>query len=94
MKPSAREFVRSLSEKLSGGNPLISHIARREFNKGNYIRAAILMLYLLPARKYVRLDEVVRKCGVFTDPEYYDGLQELLHVALTKGFSLVRIGRQ
>lgn len=94
MFSSLKAKIRSISEKVTGNNILFRHIISTELKRRNYMRAFFLMLYLFPVRKYVRLDETLRKCSIFTSPDYYKQLQDILHIAKTEGFELVRTGRE
>ncbi|MBQ4430570.1 MAG: hypothetical protein II877_03625, partial [Synergistaceae bacterium] len=49
--------------------------------------------YAMPIRNTLKVHETVKRYDFITSPQYYDELQELLHVGKAVGFGLVRVGR-
>lgn len=62
------------------------------------ITAAFVALYVLPVRKFLKLsrysdDERIKTYTFTISREYYNELQDLLHIEKAENFSLVRMGR-
>ena len=87
-----KRIRRALIRKLFGNNYLIQRLLAQEFQKGKIVKTSLLALYLLPLRKALNLDEPLRVQSFITSLDYYNELQELLHLYRAEGFDLTRVG--
>ena len=86
-------FIKSMALNLLGDNTLLRMIVARYTSKRQYVKAAGLVLYLLPLRSIVKASEIFKRYRIMTDKNYYDELQNLLRIAKVEDSKLVRIGR-
>ena len=80
--------------KLFGDNFLIQRLLLQEFKKGKIVKASLLALYLLPLRKALDFDNPLVEQSFTTSLDYYEAIQDLLHIYRVEGFNLTRIGRK
>lgn len=88
------DWFKRMAHKLLGDNVMLKNIVRREFRKGNRIKAGLLVLYTLPFRKTLRFSSPFVNYSFAISPDYYDELQDLLHISKAEGPELIRVGRK
>ena len=87
-----KRIRRALVRKLFGNNFLLQRLLLQEFKKGKVVKASLLALYFLPLRKALKLDNPLVEQSFITSLDYYNAIQELLHIYRVEGFDLTRIG--
>ena len=84
--------ITNIARKLIGDNMLFKKIVRREFKNGHPIKATLLTLWLIPARKSIVLDDALSELVALGQENYYSQLQNLLYISKPELYDLVRIG--
>ena len=87
-----KRIRRALVRKLFGSNLLLQRMLLQEFKKGKILKASLLGLYLIPLRNALKLDEPNRVQRFITSLDYYNAIQDLLHIYRADGFGLTRTG--
>ena len=87
-----KRIRRALVRKLFGNNFLLQRLLLQEFKKGKVVKASLLALYFLPLRKALKLDNPLVEQSFITSLDYYNAIQEFLHISRVEGFDLTRIG--
>lgn len=83
----------AILEKLFGKNFFLRRIISRENQEGKHFKAAAMTALISLFSNVIHPDKIIKELAVFTSPEYYSQLQDLLHIAKVEGHELVRIGR-
>ncbi len=89
-----KDSILNLAKRIIGKkNIALRQIISREYKSGHYIRAVGLMIYLFPVKSKLSEERVYHKYAFVTSSEYYHDIWELLHISKTRGYELIRLGR-
>ena len=81
--------VKEFAKQLIGNNKLVYHLVNNHFKSGHPIKALILCVYLFPVKRLMGV-KFFHQLSMSCD--YYNELQDLLHIGKVEGFELKRIG--
>ena len=86
-------MILDTAKSIIGQNSALRNIIIREYKSGHYLKAAVLMIYLLPVREALRKVKTTRRYNLITESEYYHEIWKLLHISKAEDYELIRLGR-
>lgn len=89
-----RDTIRNAAKSIIGKSCILRKIIAKEYKTGHYVKAAAMMIYLLPVKTALsKAVTPLKRCEIVSSPEYYNSVWKLLHISKAEGYELIRLGR-